>query len=168
MMKNPVMFVTEVGALTTISLFFQIREGPLRLWPPGGNLALVYRALCQFRRGHGRRPRQGPGQYTAQDADPYHGQSTLASGDYGREDPQPIACARGMCSSVSAGEMIPADGEVIEGVASVDESAITGESAPVIRSPAATGAPSPAAPGFCPTRSRSWLPPIPEKASWTG
>jgi K+-transporting ATPase ATPase B chain len=34
---------------------------------------------------------------------------------------------------VSAGEMIPADGEIVEGVASVDESAITGESAPVIR-----------------------------------
>src|SRR5205823_4346759 len=34
---------------------------------------------------------------------------------------------------VSAGELIPRDGEVIEGVASVDESAITGESAPVIR-----------------------------------
>ena len=34
---------------------------------------------------------------------------------------------------VSAGEQIPADGEVIEGAASVDESAITGESAPVIR-----------------------------------
>jgi K+-transporting ATPase ATPase B chain len=34
---------------------------------------------------------------------------------------------------VSAGEVIPADGEVIEGIASVDESAITGESAPVIR-----------------------------------
>jgi K+-transporting ATPase ATPase B chain len=34
---------------------------------------------------------------------------------------------------VSAGELIPGDGEVIEGIASVDESAITGESAPVIR-----------------------------------
>ena len=34
---------------------------------------------------------------------------------------------------VTAGEVIPADGEVIEGIASVDESAITGESAPVIR-----------------------------------
>ncbi len=34
---------------------------------------------------------------------------------------------------VSAGEFIPSDGTIIEGVASVDESAITGESAPVIR-----------------------------------
>lgn len=34
---------------------------------------------------------------------------------------------------VSAGEIIPNDGEVIEGTASVDESAITGESAPVLR-----------------------------------
>ncbi len=35
--------------------------------------------------------------------------------------------------SVAAGEFIPGDGEIVEGVASVDESAITGESAPVIR-----------------------------------
>ena len=34
---------------------------------------------------------------------------------------------------VEAGDLIPGDGEVIEGIASVDESAITGESAPVIR-----------------------------------
>ena len=40
---------------------------------------------------------------------------------------------RGDVVLVEAGDMIPADGEVIEGVASVDESAITGESAPVIR-----------------------------------
>jgi len=34
---------------------------------------------------------------------------------------------------VEAGEFVPGDGEIVEGVASVDESAITGESAPVIR-----------------------------------
>jgi K+-transporting ATPase ATPase B chain len=41
--------------------------------------------------------------------------------------------AKGDVVVVSAGEMIPSDGEIIEGIASVDESAITGESAPVIR-----------------------------------
>lgn len=48
----------------------------------------------------------------------------------------PVAAAllrKGDVVLVQAGEQIPADGEVIEGVASVDESAITGESAPVIR-----------------------------------
>ena len=53
---------------------------------------------------------------------------------------------------VVAGEMIPADGEIVEGAATVDESAITGESAPVIREAGGTGARSPAAPGCSPTR----------------
>ena len=45
---------------------------------------------------------------------------------------------------VHAGEFIPADGEIIEGVASVDESAITGESAPVIRESGGDRSASPA------------------------
>jgi K+-transporting ATPase ATPase B chain len=43
------------------------------------------------------------------------------------------ALRRGDLVVVSAGEIVPGDGEVVEGIASVDESAITGESAPVIR-----------------------------------
>ena len=43
------------------------------------------------------------------------------------------SCAPATWCCVAAGEFIPGDGEIIEGVASVDESAITGESAPVIR-----------------------------------
>ncbi|WP_019502021.1 potassium-transporting ATPase subunit KdpB [Pseudanabaena sp. PCC 6802] len=45
------------------------------------------------------------------------------------------ALRRGDIVRVVAGDMIPADGEVIEGIASVDESAITGESAPVLKQP---------------------------------
>jgi K+-transporting ATPase ATPase B chain len=49
------------------------------------------------------------------------------------EDVLSSRLARADVVVVSAGELIPADGEVVEGIASVDESAITGESAPVIR-----------------------------------
>jgi potassium-transporting ATPase ATP-binding subunit len=52
----------------------------------------------------------------------------------GREERVPAsALKRGDTVVVEAGELIPGDGDVIEGIASVDESAITGESAPVIR-----------------------------------
>ena len=51
-----------------------------------------------------------------------------------REEKIPASALRkGDVVVVEAGEIIPGDGEVIEGIASVDESAITGESAPVIR-----------------------------------
>ena len=63
---------------------------------------------------------------------------------------------------VVAGERIPGDGDVIEGVASVDESAVTGESAPVIReSGGDRSARSPAAPWCSPTGSSSGSPPSP-------
>lgn len=50
-----------------------------------------------------------------------------------RFTPYPQQVRKGDVVIVTADDLIPADGEVIEGVASVDESAITGESAPVIR-----------------------------------
>ncbi|MCU0550152.1 MAG: potassium-transporting ATPase subunit KdpB [Leptolyngbya sp. Prado105] len=51
------------------------------------------------------------------------------------QDVSSTALRRGDLVRVVAGDMIPADGEVIEGIASVDESAITGESAPVLKQP---------------------------------
>ena len=66
---------------------------------------------------------------------------------------------------VSATEVIPGDGDVIEGIAVVDESAITGESAPVIRE---SGGDRSAARSCCPTRSRSRSRPVRVRRSSTG
>ena len=52
----------------------------------------------------------------------------------GREESVPLpTSARATVVVCEAGDLIPADGDIVEGIASVDESAITGESAPVIR-----------------------------------
>jgi K+-transporting ATPase ATPase B chain len=54
----------------------------------------------------------------------------------GTEERVPAASlSKGDSVVCEAGDIIPSDGEIIEGIASVDESAITGESAPVIREP---------------------------------
>ncbi len=68
---------------------------------------------------------------------------------------------------VEAGDLVPGDGEVIEGVASVDESAITGESARSSAKAAATAAASPAARASCPIGWSCASPPIPAKPFWT-
>ena len=62
------------------------------------------------------------------------------------ESVPPRSLRRGDVVLVEAGDTIPGDGEVIRGTASVDESAITGESAPVIREAGGDRWPSPAAP----------------------
>ena len=136
--KNPVMFVVEVGSvLTTVLLVRDLgaaHRRPRRCGSPALviALALVHRPLRQLRRGGGRGPRQGPGRLAAQDA---QGRSTRAGSwsTGGRRRSPPPRLRKGDTVVVEAGQFIPGDGEIIEGIASVDESAITGESAPVIR-----------------------------------
>jgi K+-transporting ATPase ATPase B chain len=133
--RNPVMFVVEVGAvITTITWFIQLGGGQslggyepswftftisVWLW-----LTVIFANMAEaFAEGRGRaqadtlRATRKETVATMQDG------STRAAAELSRGD----------IVVVVAGEVIPGDGTVIEGIATVDESAITGESAPVIR-----------------------------------
>ncbi len=132
--KNPVMFVVEVGAVLT--LYTAIRHSSafnwtivVWLW-----LTVVFANLAEaVAEGRGkaqaetlRRAKREAVARRLTDWQP--GRSDA------REEPVPGTQLRlGDHVVVEAGEIIPGDGDVVEGVASVDESAITGESAPVIR-----------------------------------
>jgi len=132
LLKNPVIFVTEVGAaLTTIGLFFRSGKEPfgfvlqVTLWLWFTVLfANFAEAMAEGRgKAQGKALRKTRTQTTA----------NRLKTDGSIEKIEAERLRKGELFIVSAGEIIPADGEIIEGVATVDESAITGESAPVIR-----------------------------------
>jgi K+-transporting ATPase ATPase B chain len=128
MARNPVMFVVEVGSVLTTILFFRdttVFTGLVTVW-------LWFTVLFA---NFAEAVAEGRGKAQA-DALRKTRSETVA---FVR---QPDGTTREVPSSqlqlgdecvVDAGQVIPGDGEVIEGIASVDESAITGESAPVIR-----------------------------------
>ncbi len=132
--KNPVMFVVEVGSALTTVLWLRDQtwfSGAITLWLWFTVLFANFAEAVAEGRGKAqaatlrkmrsdtmaRKLIDGGAPYRAD-----HVKPTPAS-----------ALRKGDLVMVAAGELIPADGEIIEGVASVDESAITGESAPVIR-----------------------------------
>ncbi|MCY1143569.1 potassium-transporting ATPase subunit KdpB [Actinoplanes sp. Pm04-4] len=124
MWRNPVMFIVEIGAVfTTVlsiadpSVFAWIIT--VWLW-----LTVVFANLAEAV-AEGRGKAQAAALRAAK-------QDTVAYLKDGREIPA-TQLTLGDVVVVEAGQVIPGDGDVIEGIASVDESAITGESAPVIR-----------------------------------
>ncbi|HEY1972664.1 MAG TPA: potassium-transporting ATPase subunit KdpB [Pseudonocardia sp.] len=134
--RNPVMFVTEVGAVLTTglaiadpSLFAWLITVWLWLTVIFGNLA---EAVAESRgRAQADTLRRTRAQTVARRlVDWSPGQP---GPDLREEDVAASALRRGDVVRVEAGEIVPGDGDVVEGAASVDESAITGESAPVIR-----------------------------------
>ncbi len=143
-LRNPVMFVVYAGSILTSILFLRALLAPVAGGESAGFILAVTvwlwftvlfanfaEALAEGR--------------SKQQAEALRGLKTTVTAKLlkdGRHDARArgatepraaTALRRGDVVLVEAGDMIPGDGEVIEGVASVDESAITGESAPVIR-----------------------------------
>src|SRR3982075_706991 len=130
MMKNPVMFVVEVGSVVTTALLFREKQSfafnlqiTLWLW-----FTVLFANFAEAM-AEGRGKAQADTLRKARS-------ETVANRllENGEIEKVPSSKLRtGDVVVVSAGEFVPSDGEIIDGVASVDESAITGESAPVIR-----------------------------------
>ena len=134
MAKNPVMFVVEVGSVLTTWRFIQDAltggtglgfEFQITLWLW---LTVLFANFAEAMA-------EGRGKAQA-DTLRKTRTETVANRVTGADRVEKVPAAslrKGDVVSVHPGEFIPGDGEIIEGVASVDESAITGESAPVIR-----------------------------------
>lgn len=139
MIKNPVMFVVEIGFFISLiltifpTLFGDIGDvSHLRLY--NGIVAVILLITVLFANfaesvaeGRGRAQAESL-KKTKKDT-----QARVIRTDGSEETLSSNELKKGDIVFVKAGEMIPNDGEVIEGIASVDESAITGESAPVVR-----------------------------------
>ncbi len=135
MMRNPVMFIVEIGSVLTTILFFQklpsatasnsVFTALVSVWLWFTVLFANFAEAVAEGRGKAQADtlRKTRSETVARVRLPDGSTTTKSSSDLLVGD----ECV------VPAGELIPGDGDVIEGIASVDESAITGESAPVIR-----------------------------------
>src|SRR5215813_6062275 len=134
--RNPVMFVVEIGAvITSVAWLIQVFGGEslggghepawftftitIWLW-----LTVVFANLAEAMA-------EGRGRAQAASLRAMRSETTARLRDGGEKPASELV--RGDFVVIEAGETIPGDGTVTEGIASVDESAITGESAPVIR-----------------------------------
>ena len=132
MIGNPVMFVTEVGALITTVLMFTGGQGASFAFLLQITLWLWFTVLfANFAEAmaEGRGKAQAD---TLRKARTETKANRLRTDGKAEEVPS-SKLRKGDVVIVKAGEFIPGDGEIIEGAATVDESAITGESAPVVR-----------------------------------
>src|SRR5215468_5448080 len=133
MMKNPVMFVVEVGSvITTVLLIKDISQHS-----PNFGFDLQITAWLWFTvlfANFAEAMAEGRGKAQADALRQAKSETTAYR--ITKEGVQEVPSSQLRVDDVvrvEAGHVIPGDGEVIEGIASVDESAITGESAPVIR-----------------------------------
>jgi K+-transporting ATPase ATPase B chain len=134
MMKNPVMFVVEVGSVATTILL--IRDVLRHQGAFGFNLQItLWLWFTVLFANFAEAMAEGRGKAQADSLRKARAE-TMANRLLPDGKTEQIASSKlraGDLVKVTASEFIPSDGEILEGVASVDESAITGESAPVIR-----------------------------------
>ncbi|HXA01000.1 MAG TPA: potassium-transporting ATPase subunit KdpB [Cytophagaceae bacterium] len=136
MIKNPVMFTVEIGtvimfAITLMTLFFDLSsEGSF-----GYNFlifAILFITLLFANFAEAIAEARGKAQAESLRKTRQETPATLVIGNQTKSISS-SQLKKGDIFLVKAGEIIPSDGEIVEGLASIDESAITGESAPVIR-----------------------------------
>jgi K+-transporting ATPase ATPase B chain len=136
--RNPVMFTVFVGSILTTGLWIQslVSEGEAS---PGfifGISAWLWFTVLFANFAEAMAEGRGKAQADSLRASRRDVTAKLLAEPHRGAKHQPTSATKlrkGDVVLVEAGDQIPADGEIIEGVASVDESAITGESAPVIR-----------------------------------
>jgi len=132
--KNPVMFVVEIGAV--ITTYDLVRDHIQHLSGFGFELQItLWLWFTVLFANFAEAMAEGRGKAQADTLRKARSETTANRIKSGGEIEE-VAGSKlraGDLVKVAAGEFIPGDGEVVEGVASVDESAITGESAPVIR-----------------------------------
>lgn len=139
MMKNPVMFVVEVGCFITLllsfapNLFGDAGEGTNLRTYNAVVCAVLFVTVLFANFAESVAEGRGKAQAASLKKTQKDTEARILMADGTEKTVLSSELKKGDIVIVSAGEIIPGDGEVVEGVASVDESAITGESAPVVR-----------------------------------
>jgi potassium-transporting ATPase ATP-binding subunit len=132
--KNPVMFIVELGSIiTTVIFFLELGRGEYgQLWFVAVIAFWLWLTVLFANFAEAIAEGRGKAQASALRATQTTTVAKRLVGDATEDVPAP-ELQKGDIVVVVAGDVIPADGEIVEGLGSVDESAITGESAPVIR-----------------------------------
>jgi K+-transporting ATPase ATPase B chain len=132
--KNPVMFIVEIGSLLSTFVFLnQLASGTGNPLFTGQVSFWLWFTVLFANFAEAMAEGRGKAQAATLRRTKAETMATRLLDDGATEDVPATSLRKEDLVLVSAGQIIPGDGEVIEGVASVDESAITGESAPVIR-----------------------------------
>src|SRR5271157_5833303 len=138
MVRNPVMFVTEVGSILTTALWIQalLGHGEAPVAFVGGVTLWLW--LCVLFANFSEALAEGRGKAQAAALRRTRRETQAKKLNKADRESKYILVPsnelqQGDIFLVECGDTIPSDGETVEGVASVDESAVTGESAPVIR-----------------------------------